>query len=104
MAQKEHIDPALMPMTRISNSAIDGVAVQMQAVREEIAKYAASDLVCYRAEEPEGLVAAQSEAWDPVLAHFHARHGAHFALAAGIIFVEQPPEALARVAAARRCP
>ena len=59
MAQKEHIDPALMPMTRISNSAIDGVAVQMQAVREEIAKYAASDLVCYRAEEPEGLVAAQ---------------------------------------------
>ena len=107
MAQGEHIDPALMPMTRIANSAIDGVAVQMEAVREEIAKYAASDLVCYRAGEPEGLVAAQNEAWDPVLAHFRERHDAHFALAAGVMFVEQPPEALARVAAlvdAHDCP
>lgn len=98
MAQGEHIDPAIMPMTRIANSAIDGVAVQMDAVREEIAKYAASDLVCYRADEPEKLVAAQSAAWDPVLAHFREVHGARFALAAGVMFVEQPPEALERVA------
>jgi chaperone required for assembly of F1-ATPase len=97
MAQETHIDPARMPVTRIANSAIDGVAIQMQAVREEVVKYAASDLVCYRAEEPEGLVAAQNEAWDPVLAHFRERHDAHFTLAAGVMFVEQPPEALERI-------
>ncbi|QRN80763.1 MAG: hypothetical protein JK586_04230 [Nocardiopsis sp. BM-2018] len=98
MAQGEHIDPAIMPVTRIANSAIDGVAAQMGAVREEIAKYAASDLVCYRADEPEKLVAAQSAAWDPVLAHFREAHDARFVLAAGVMFVEQPPEALERVA------
>ncbi len=107
MAQETHIDPARMPMTRIANSAIDGVAVQMEAVREEVVKYAASDLVCYRAEEPESLVAAQNAAWDPVLAHFREHHDAHFALAAGVIFVEQPQQALERIAAlvdAHDCP
>jgi chaperone required for assembly of F1-ATPase len=107
MAQGEHIDPAIMPMTRIANSAIDGVATQIEAVREEITKYAASDLVCYRAEEPEKLVAAQSAAWDPVLAHFRETHDARFALAAGVMFVEQPPETLERIAvlvSAHDCP
>ncbi|MCC5978599.1 MAG: ATPase [Salinarimonas sp.] len=106
-AQGTHIDPAGMPITRIANSAIDGVALQMDAVREEVAKYAASDLVCYRAEEPESLVAAQNAAWDPVLAHFRERHDAHFVLAAGVMYVEQPPQALERIAAlvdAHDCP
>jgi len=96
-AQVAVINPALMPLTRIANSAIDGVAEQAEAVADEIVKYAGSDLLCYRAGEPERLVAAQSEHWDPVLAFARERYGARFLLSEGIVFVDQSEEALAAV-------
>ena len=74
----EMIDPALMPWTRIVNSAIDGVAYRLAATVDEITKYAGSDLVCYRAGEPEALVRAQAAAWDPVLAFARKKLGASF--------------------------
>ncbi|TVR09066.1 MAG: ATPase [Salinarimonadaceae bacterium] len=98
-AQGETIDPGSMPLTRIANSALDGVAREREAVLAEIAKYAGSDLVCYRAAEPERLVAAQNEAWEPVLAFARERLDARFALAEGVMFVAQPPEAIAAVEA-----
>jgi len=55
-AQGESIDPATMPLTRLANSIIDGVSADPQPVADEIAKYLGSDLVCYRAGSPEGLV------------------------------------------------
>jgi len=67
-AQEEKIDPATMPLTRIVNSALDGVATQMDAVREEIVRYAGSDLICYRAGEPASLVERQETAWAPLVA------------------------------------
>ena len=67
-AQGETIEPMSMPATRLANSAIDGVADALAETRAEIAGYAAADLVCYRAEAPEALVALQAEAYDPVLA------------------------------------
>ena len=96
-AQEKTIDPATMPVTRIVNSALDGVAKEIEAVRDEIVKYAGSDLVCYRAAEPEGLVQSQALLWAPVLDF--ARHdlGARFVLAQGILFVDQPDHAIAAV-------
>src|SRR5919112_6474528 len=38
-AQGEAIDPATMPLTRLSNAIIDAVADQSDAVRAEIEKY-----------------------------------------------------------------
>lgn len=101
-AQDEIIDPATMPLTRLVNTALDGVADQMTAVEDELLKYAASDLICYRAGEPEGLVAAQADAWDPVLAFARDRLGARLALAEGVMFVAQSDEALAALASATR--
>lgn len=98
-AQGETIDPATMPLTKLANTAIDGVATEMAAVRADIARYAASDLVCYRADAPDRLVTAQGEAWDPVLAWAWDRLGARFVLSAGILWVQQPEMALARVRA-----
>ncbi|MFL5181604.1 MAG: ATP12 family chaperone protein, partial [Microvirga sp.] len=92
-------DPAAMPLTRIVNSAIDGVAAQRQAVIAEIARYAGSDLVCYRAGEPERLVAEQAAAWDPILAWARQALGARFVLSVGVVHVEQPTAALAAVRA-----
>jgi chaperone required for assembly of F1-ATPase len=66
-AQQEVIDPVTMPAMRLVNTAIDGVAQEADAVAEDILRFASSDLLCYRANSPEGLVARQNDAWDPVL-------------------------------------
>lgn len=93
-AQGEFITPATMPVTRILHTAIDHVAGARAAVIADILAYAASDLVCYRAGEPERLVEMQRQHWDPVLAHIKGRYGARFILAQGILHVTQPEAAL----------
>ncbi len=98
--QAETLDPADMPLTRLLNSAVDGVARTMDETRGDIARYAGSDLICYRAEAPEALAERQRLAFDPVLAWAAEIFGARFNLAAGIVHVAQPPEALAAVSAA----
>jgi len=98
-AQDERIDPATMPLTRLANTIIDGVAPNPAPVAEEVAKYLGSDLVCYRADAPEGLVAAQAHHWDPVLAWVRNAHGARFVLSEGVMFVSQPENAVAAVRA-----
>jgi chaperone required for assembly of F1-ATPase len=100
--QGETIDPATMPLTKLANTALDGVATQMADVEAEIAKYAASDLICYRAGEPESLAAAQCAAWDPLVAFARDQLGAKLALAEGVMFIEQPQEALDAIARALR--
>ena len=98
--QRETIDPADMPLTRLLNSAIDGVAHTMAETRADILGYAGSDLLCYRAEEPETLVARQAQAFDPVLRWAAESLGARFNVTAGVMHVAQPPEALAAIGAA----
>ena len=99
-AQAGFIDPAGMPMTRLANAIIDGVAAAQDEVAGEIVKYLGSDLVCYRASTPEGLVARQSQHWDPIVAWANASLGAAFATVRGITHVRQPDEAVARAGAA----
>jgi chaperone required for assembly of F1-ATPase len=93
-AQQSHIDTGAMPLTRIANTAIDHVGRERDRVVAEITKYAASDLVCYRAGAPAGLALRQAEAWDPIVAWAEAATGARVALAAGIVAVEQPARML----------
>lgn len=92
--QVEVIDPNRMPLTRLVNSALDSVSRELGPVRAEIVKYAGSDLICYRAEGPDRLVAQQAAAWNPVLDWAHDHLGVRFVLAEGVMFVSQPPEAL----------
>ncbi|MBS7546108.1 ATP12 family chaperone protein [Ancylobacter oerskovii] len=93
-AQGETLDPLSMPLTRLVNSALDGVVAAKEEVGAEVVRYAGSDLVCYRAEGPARLVALQAELWDPVLAFAQERLDARFRLAEGVMPVAQPPEAL----------
>ena len=99
-AQEKEIDPARMPLTRLANAVIDAVADTHAPVAEEIAQYLGTDLVCYRAEAPEGLIARQAEVWDPVLAWAHEAFGARFITVQGVIHAAQPREAVAAVRAA----
>ena len=96
--QGEFIDPGSMPLTRIVNSALDGVAKEMGEVRAEVVKYAGSDLICYRAGEPQSLVEAQARAWDPILTWAREDLGARFICAEGVVFAAQPEHAVAAVA------
>jgi chaperone required for assembly of F1-ATPase len=89
-AQAEVIDPVTMPTLRLVNTAIDGVAADPQAVLEDILRFASSDLLCYRADGPQGLVDRQNRHWDPVLDWARSDLGARFNLAEGVIHVEQP--------------
>jgi len=96
-SQREWLVAGTMPLTRLANSALDGVAGREDALRADIVKYAASDLVCYRAGEPEGLVRRQAELWDPVLAWGREALGARFVLAEGLMPVAQPEAATSAI-------
>jgi chaperone required for assembly of F1-ATPase len=98
--QQEVIDPARMPLTRLANSIIDGVGASGRAVAADIQNYLATDLLFYRAAEPERLVARQHALWDPILAWARAALGARFELVEGVIHIAQPAESLEAAAAA----
>lgn len=101
-AQAENIDPATMPVTRLMNTAIDGIADDPQAVFEDILRYSSNDLLCYRAGEPVELVARQAERWDPLIDWAANVLGARFILIEGVIHQEQPREAIAAFAVTLR--
>jgi chaperone required for assembly of F1-ATPase len=94
-AQIDVVDPAKMPLTRLANAIIDGVAETPKAVADEIKKYLASDLLFYRAGGPQGLVERQARHWDPILQWAAEALGAKFYLGEGVVHVAQPEAALA---------
>ncbi len=101
-AQVEVVNPAIMPLTRIINAALDGVAKEPESVIAEITRYGASDLVCYRSDSPAPLVARQALAWDPVLVFALDQFGASLELANGIVHVQQPQASLTAIEKAVR--
>lgn len=98
--QGEHVDPMTMPLTRLVNSAIDGVSQEVEAVKDAIAAYAGSDLTCYRAGEPPRLEERQRLAWEPVLDWVGDRFGTRPVATIGVIAVAQPLQLGAAIRAA----
>ena len=94
-AQAGVVDPARMPLTRLANTIIDGVAAASGEVAAEVEKYLGSDLVCYRAEGPDRLVMRQAHQWDPIVAFAREQLGARFEITYGVRFVTQSPDAIA---------
>ncbi|WP_244610375.1 ATP12 family chaperone protein [Microvirga pakistanensis] len=97
--QGDEVDPSTMPITRIVNSAIDGVAARQSEVVDDLVRYAGSDLILYRVSEPARLVQSQDSAWNPILDWARDSHGARFTLAEGVMHVTQPEEAIAAIRA-----
>jgi chaperone required for assembly of F1-ATPase len=93
----ERIDPGAMPLTKLTNSAIDRVAGEMEAVRGDIVAYAGTDAICYRADGPESLILAEDAAWNPLIAWAREELGARFVLAGGVMHVRQDEAALAAI-------
>lgn len=99
-AQTDKIDPNTMPVTRSANAAIDKVRIQHTEVADMIAAYGDSDLLCYRADSPEELVARQAETWDPYLVWAEEALGAKLEPRTGVIHAGQDSAALTRLSEA----
>ena len=102
-AQGAAINPGRMPLTRLANAVIDAVVDAPEAVAAEIENYLGSDLVCYRAAAPEGLVARQAAVFDPVLAWAQETLGARFVAVEGVMHAAQPLLAIAAARATLPC-
>ncbi len=98
-AQIETVAPMAMPTTRLINATLDKVSINKQAVIDNLAEYAGTDLLCYRAERPAELVGRQADAWDPILGWAASEFKAPLKVTAGVMFVEQPEQSLANLKA-----
>ncbi|MDX2095362.1 MAG: ATP12 family protein [Alphaproteobacteria bacterium] len=102
-AQATHIDTETMPLTRLLNIALDRVPLDRAALLAEMAGYATTDLLCYRApvaaEGGEALNRLQAQHFDPVLDWAAQEHGLHFVLTDGLMPVPQPRASLEKIAA-----
>ena len=89
--------PEDVPLTQLAGTAQDRIAPDPDATADALAKYAESDLLCYRAEHPAPLVAHQAREWQPWLDWLEREHGAKLVATAGIAHVAQPEAALVAI-------
>lgn len=89
-----------VPLTRLAGTAQERVAADPAASVAALARYAESDLLCYRAESPQALVLRQARLWQPWLDRAAMRYGAHLRVTEGVIPITQPPEGVAALRAA----
>lgn len=94
-SQGEEIDPQVMPLAKLANTAIDGVTPRRDEVIAEIVAFARHDHLCYRTDKPAELARRQSEAWDPLLDWAAERYGAPLMIARGVTSVAQPESSMA---------
>ncbi len=98
-AQEKVIDSTAMPATRLAFTAIDRIAETRAEVAREVAAYAGSDLLCYRADGPTPLIERQDREWGAMLDWAKAEHGVALEPITGIIHAPQPAATLAAVEA-----
>jgi chaperone required for assembly of F1-ATPase len=93
-AQGDEVKPHAMPLTRLASTAIDKVAAERARLVDELAGYAESDLLCYRAELPPELVARQEAQWQPLLDWAADRFAARLEVTQGVLPRVQPAASL----------
>ncbi|HUC12284.1 MAG TPA: ATP12 family protein [Stellaceae bacterium] len=98
--QEGDVQPADMSLTQIANTAIDRVAPQRALIVQQVADYAGTDLVCYRATRPPELTSRQQTVWQPLVDWAVLRYDAPLEITAGVIPIAQPTASLHAFAAA----
>ena len=96
-AQVDVINPAAMPLTKLANTAIDRAGGERAFVAGQVVEFSGSDLVCYRADEPEALAILQATAWDPVIRWADVAMNAKFKVVAGVMHQAQSPATIVAV-------
>lgn len=103
-AQPERVDRSAMPLTNIACQTIDRTAEQREPMIRQLAAYAGTDLVCYRAQHPAALAERQQAVWQPLVDWAMLRYDAPLEITTGVIPTPQPEASLrafARAAAAQ---
>jgi chaperone required for assembly of F1-ATPase len=85
------------PIRTPLKAPIDRVAPHRERIIAEIVQFTSSDLVCYRAEAPDALIAKQAQHWDPILAWAAEVLGAAFTVTRGVVHISQPEAGLEAV-------
>jgi len=93
-AQSPDIRPETMPLTQLATTAIDRTSGLRDKIVAEVANYAATDLVCYRADNPPALATRQQAVWQPLIDWAAGRYDAGLKVTAGILPVSQSPASL----------
>jgi chaperone required for assembly of F1-ATPase len=83
------------PLTRIAGTAQLRIAPNPAPTIEAIARYAESDLLCYRAEAPDALVHRQAREWQPWLDWAALTYDAPLRTTHGVAYVRQRPDSVA---------
>ena len=92
-AQDKDVKPASMPLTQLASTALDRVGPERAAISAQLMNYAATDLLCYRADFPPALVERQARDWQPLMDWLRDHVGSELIVTEGIIAVEQPTAA-----------
>ena len=100
-AQDERINPSLMPLTRLFNVATEQTPSRSEDLFVEARRYAATDLISYRAPNPRILKERQSAAWD-VWQDWAAAQGITLNVTDALQAIEQPEGSLDAVEAFAR--
>jgi chaperone required for assembly of F1-ATPase len=95
--QGETIEQAGMALTRLASTALDRMPELRAAAIDEVADYALTDLLCYRAAEPAALAQRQHQSWQPWLDWLAEIHGAALVVTTAMLPVSQPGDAVARL-------
>lgn len=83
-----------LPLTRLVGTAQERIAPDPEPTVAAIARYAETDLLCYRAEDAR-LAAEQAEAWNPLLDWAALQLDAPLRVTTGLMPVAQEAQALA---------
>ena len=94
-AQQDEIRTEAMPLTRLAGTTIDRNSTQREAIVRQVAHYAGTDLVCYRATHPPALAARQQAVWQPLIGWAVERYSAPLTVTTGVIPASHPAASLA---------
>ena len=81
--------PDDLPLTRLASTAQERVPPHRAEITAQLASYGMNDLLCYRAEEPEALVARQDDIWGRWLRWAEENYGLQLQSTSGLLPINQ---------------
>ena len=99
-AQQDTIEPHTMPLTAMACTMLDRIIPKQAAIKSQLLRFAETDLLCYRAQEPFDLTVRQHAVWQPLIDWAAETYHAPMAVTQGILPISQPQSTLKSLSSA----